>query len=655
MIDELLHRALELIETGNLEAASEIVEAVIGEEPKNARAWRLRGQIATEPGEKIAYLKKALELAPHHLETREQLEALGVTLPPLTLRPDDTAPIRMGKPDVNIEQTQVSSRTQVMKTRDQFEDEEPEIPAEATAPAMATRRLIREPEVPADATTRAAVVKEPANRRGCVWVIVLLFVIVIGGGITLMAVVPDQPQVASLRALFQPSATPVITPTPLPPTENGLPTPTSVPTLTATLIPTEAIPSGTVDPTITLTPPDHLTVPENVDGLHLFSGKTDVQALEDNGNFGWSVDVDGDTLVVGVPGEANTTGKVYIYAREGDHWWPQQQLSSDMVEGTNDLFGWSVSLDGDMLAVGAPGDNALVGDAGQPGDQLRGATYVFARKNGEWKKMFILLPEIPGLMFGNAVDLDGNTLAVGAPTIDPAAGENGLVFIYQPGDSRTWEKPQILGEGEDVGLFFGHRLALDGNRLVIGNQPANTDDDTVYVYEFSRNSWKEAFQLTKEQITPEDRFGFAVAVNGSRIAVSNLPTVLPSNNNVITIYEEDSGMWESTVTLQNPVEGLSFGHSIDLEGDILVVGAPWEGLPGAHQAGQVFVFTYDGNNWIESHRLFMPTSGIEDIPPSMVGWSVAIDGDQVAAGAPDQSPPPDIVGGALLFTLEPYR
>jgi hypothetical protein len=204
-VDDLLHRALELIETGNLDAAGEIIEAVIGEEPNNARAWRLRAQVATERGEKVAYLKRALELAPRHLETREQLKELGEDVPDLSLEPDDTAPIILDKPEVNIDKTLVSSRTQVLETRVVDGDQEPESPE-------------------TDSTTVPVAIKEQPQRRGCMWAILLLFVVLIGGGIVLMVVAPDQPQIASLWALIRPSPTPTVTATP-PPTETDLPRP----------------------------------------------------------------------------------------------------------------------------------------------------------------------------------------------------------------------------------------------------------------------------------------------------------------------------------------------------------------------------------------------------------------------------------------------
>lgn len=101
-----------------------------------------------------------------------------------------------------------------------------------------------------------------------------------------------------------------------------------------------------------------------------------------------SVSADGALLAVGAPGTdvegdgelaIDSAGAVYVFERAGDGWSMQAQVTAPQPR-RGDRFGSSVSLGaGDILAVGAPGDNAL-GDG-------TGAVFVFARSGSEWTPM----------------------------------------------------------------------------------------------------------------------------------------------------------------------------------------------------------------------------------------------------------------------------
>ena len=79
--------------------------------------------------------------------------------------------------------------------------------------------------------------------------------------------------------------------------------------------------------------------------------------------FGRSVAVSGDTIIVGAPGHNSYTGIAYIYKyqRESNTFIKQASLSTS--EGTANDFGWSVAISGDTVIVGAPDDNSDSGSA----------------------------------------------------------------------------------------------------------------------------------------------------------------------------------------------------------------------------------------------------------------------------------------------------
>jgi ABC-type Fe2+-enterobactin transport system substrate-binding protein len=179
--------------------------------------------------------------------------------------------------------------------------------------------------------------------------------------------------------------------------------------------------------------------------------------------FGWSVALDGDTLAVGAPGEASSatgingtqtdnsaviSGAVYVFTRTGGVWSQQAYVKASNTE-TGDQFGDSVALDGDTLAVGAPGEAS--GATGINGNQdnnsgvISGAVYVLVRDGGVWSQQAYVKASNTeaGDGFGWSVALDGNTLAVGAPgeassatgingtQTDNSAVISGAVYVYR--------------------------------------------------------------------------------------------------------------------------------------------------------------------------------------------------------------------------------
>lgn len=91
-----------------------------------------------------------------------------------------------------------------------------------------------------------------------------------------------------------------------------------------------------------------------------------------NAQFGWSVDIDKDTIVIGAKGENSGQGSAYVFVRNGNSWTQQARLQANNP-ANSDVFGRSVAIDGDTVAVGASGK-----------DSLAGAGYIFQRSGNSW-------------------------------------------------------------------------------------------------------------------------------------------------------------------------------------------------------------------------------------------------------------------------------
>jgi uncharacterized membrane protein len=135
-------------------------------------------------------------------------------------------------------------------------------------------------------------------------------------------------------------------------------------------------------------------------------------------NFGWSVAVSGDTMVVGAGAffnQDNGFGAAYIFVRNGTNWSPQAYLRPTTAEAY-DGFGLSVAISGTNVVIGAPyessGTNQFDGSA-----KNSGAAYVFVRTNAtKWVERAYLKASNTeaGDHFGIAVAVSGDTIVVGA-------------------------------------------------------------------------------------------------------------------------------------------------------------------------------------------------------------------------------------------------
>jgi len=163
-------------------------------------------------------------------------------------------------------------------------------------------------------------------------------------------------------------------------------------------------------------------------------------------NFGWSVAISGDTVVVGAPWEdssatgvngngdgnsATNAGAAYVFGRSGGVWSQQAYLKASNT-GMGDFFGASVAVAGEAVVVGAPYEDSSAtgvnGDGGDDSASLAGAAYVFLRSRGVWRQQAYLKASNTGAgdSFGVSVATSGGTVVVGAYyEASSATGVNG--------------------------------------------------------------------------------------------------------------------------------------------------------------------------------------------------------------------------------------
>jgi VCBS repeat-containing protein len=253
-----------------------------------------------------------------------------------------------------------------------------------------------------------------------------------------------------------------------------------------------------------------------------------------NAVFGTSVAISGDTVVVGAPvtGQAGTSFGAYVFERNqgGSNQWGFIARLMPSDPRAFDLFGTSVSIDGDTIVVGSPGWDGPSG--GSTPDF--GAAYVFSRNQGgagQWGQVKRLLASdgASNDKFGSAVSVSLDTIVIGAPGADGAGGIDygaAYVFARNQGGSNQWgQSKKLMAADGAPNDNFGFAASTDGDRISVGAANADhngTDSGAAYLYgrnQGGSNQWGQLDEFLAAGVGASDNFGSAISLNQGTLAV----------------------------------------------------------------------------------------------------------------------------------------
>ncbi len=219
--------------------------------------------------------------------------------------------------------------------------------------------------------------------------------------------------------------------------------------------------------------------------------------------FGYSVALDGTTAFIG----ADLLGAVYVFNESGGTWSQSQKLTAS-DQGLSDVFGYSVLVEGSTAFVGSYGNNGF-----------QGAVYVFTESGGTWTETQKLTADdgAPNTYFGYSIAVSGSTLLVGAWGTNPDGDDTrGAAYVFTESNG-TWSQTQEL-VADDGAPFdkFGHSVAIDGTRALIGADGVVNAQGAVYVFDESGGTWRQSQKLFASDGQHNDGLGFPVALDGTR-------------------------------------------------------------------------------------------------------------------------------------------
>ncbi|MBK8276722.1 MAG: FG-GAP repeat protein [Nitrospira sp.] len=420
--------------------------------------------------------------------------------------------------------------------------------------------------------------------------------------------------------------------------------------------------------------------------------------------FSTTIAFDGDTLVVGAPFEdsslvgnpadntASGSGAVYVFTKSGGVWSQQAYLKASNI-GAGDNFGTSVALDGDTLVVGSPLESSnATGVNGNQADNSAngsGAVYVFTRSAGVWSQQAYLKASNAeaGDNFGTNVALDGDTLVVGSPfessnatgvngnQADNSASGSGAVYVFTRSAGVWSQQAYVKASNTEAGDQFGKSVALSSETLVVGasgedsaltgvtaNSPNEAatgngagNSGAVYVFTRSAGVWSQQAYLKASNAQIGDDFGGSVALSSDTLVVgasledSNATGVngdqssnSASGSGAAYVFTRSAGVWSQQAYLKasNSEAGDNFGASVALDSDTVVIGAFNEDSNGiganlnqadnsASGSGAAYVFTRSAGVW--TPEVYVKASNSE--AGDQFGYRVAVSAGQIAVGA----------------------
>ncbi len=333
-------------------------------------------------------------------------------------------------------------------------------------------------------------------------------------------------------------------------------------------------------------------------------------------------------------------GSVYVFEWNGSQWVQTAKLlASDGAEG--DVFGISVAISGDRVAVGArAADGAQTDDIG--------AAYVFDWDGVEWKETKLLPSDgAEDDFFGISVAVSGDRAVVGAARNDESAFDAGAAYVFEWDGVKWAETAKLLASDGDGGDWFGNSVAMSGDRLVVGAPKASDLVGAAYVFDWDGARWVETAKLLASDGEFNDNFG-SVAVSGDRVLVgaSLGDNAEGKGTGAAYIFEWDGTKWVETAKLlaSDGQEFDQFGVPVALSGDRAAVGAGLHAEKG-NESGAAYVYDWDGTKWVETKLVASDGDTADNF------GSVALSADAVLVGAPGDEGKGALSGSVYVFEV----
>lgn len=353
--------------------------------------------------------------------------------------------------------------------------------------------------------------------------------------------------------------------------------------------------------------------------------------------FGKALCIQNNHIFVGAPRSTdggNRQGGVYVYQKNGPTWTSASEDRKIVNPNAliDDEFGYSLALEGNQLLVGTPREWT---------SGLKGRAYLF-KTAGTWTQgalTNVVLTASNGAYgdrFGHAVAMKGSDIVISAPYFDGVQTNTGRLYQFSkpPSGWLTSTESSFLNAPPSAGTFtrnFGDQLHLTNTAVFVSAMDEEDTKGGVFVYNKSGSGWSTFpdFQKINSNGSFGDKLGQGIWVDGDEFFAGKPGEDLDlTNEGTIEVYTKNDVQWNGSFSESalNPPPTISyaeenFGASVDMEGDLMVVGAPNTDLKGV-----AYVKEFDGTAW-NTLAILRASNGYDS---QHFGHMVKIDGDWIA-------------------------
>ncbi len=382
--------------------------------------------------------------------------------------------------------------------------------------------------------------------------------------------------------------------------------------------------------------------------------------------YGISVAISGDYAIVGAYNEdhdvagTNTLinpGSAYILQNVAGTWTQVQKIvASDRSGG--DLFGYSVSINGDYAIVGAYNEDQDATGANTLSNA--GSAYIFQNIAGTWTEVQKIVASDRNTddFFGCSVSISGDMAIIGAYQEDENASGGatlsnpGSAYVFQ-NNAGTWTQMQkIVSSDRSAVDNFGYSVAISGNYAIVGaySEDENasgggtlTDPGSAYIFLNTAGTWAQVQKIVASDRAVSDYFGYSVAISGDYAIVGAYQEDEDASGaNTLTnagsayIFVNNAGTWSQAQKIVNSdrAAGDQFGCNVSISGDYAIIGANLEDEDAAgantfNTAGSAYIIKNTAGTWTQSQKIVANDRANGDL----FGTAVGISGTSIIAGA----------------------
>ena len=365
--------------------------------------------------------------------------------------------------------------------------------------------------------------------------------------------------------------------------------------------------------------------------------------------FGTITSISGDSIVVSAVSESSNqttitngttsasgglldkSGAAYVFKRTGSTWVQEAYLKASNA-GANDYFGWSASISGDTVVVGASWESSsqttITNGTTSAGDGLSmsGAAYVFKRTSSTWVQEAYLKASNAGAYdsFGSAISTSGDTIVVSAiwesstqttitnGTTSAADGlaRSGAAYVFKRAGSTWVQEAYLKASNAGQNDSFSWSPSISGDTIVVGAYEESSNQTTItngttsaadglarsgaaYVFKRTGSNWSQEAYLKASNAGANDYFGWSNSISGDTIVVgaiaeSSAQTTITNGttraadglnrSGAAYVFKRTGSNWsmEAYLKASNAGAGDQFGQSVSISGDTIAVGANYE-------------------------------------------------------------------------------